>query len=99
VRCSLFVRSPKGLTLNDQGRAFLPHAEATLDRLQEGFAAVDDPNMKQVLRLVVLSSFSAKWRAPRLPRFSDAHPNIDIALFHDHELPDFENSGTNLTIL
>lgn len=99
VGCELFVRSPHGLTLSAEGKAFLPYAEDAISRLTAGLDALQDPDLPQSLRILALSSFSAKWLAPRMPDFADQNSSIETALFHDHLVPQFEAGKIDVAVL
>ena len=76
---SLFHRLTRALELTAQGLAMLP-------KIREGFeclaAAVE--NTRQVddgpLTVTAPPSFASRWLVPRLPRFSLAHPNVELHL-------------------
>lgn len=99
VGCALFVRSPHGLSLSAEGHAFLPYAEDAIARLTAGLDALQDPALPQQLRILALSSFSAKWLAPRMTEFSERNTSIETALFHDHRVPQFEAGKIDVAVL
>lgn len=75
----LFERSGHALRLTEPGRTYLAEAGEVLDRL----AAVSDTvrgRRDGPLRLTVLPSFAACWLVPRLGRFRDSHPDIELKL-------------------
>lgn len=76
---SLFRRLTRALELTPQGLAMLP-------KLREGFeclaAAVETSRRDDegVLTVTAPPSFAARWLLPRLPRFSQMHPEVKLRL-------------------
>jgi len=95
----LFERLVNGLAVTDEGNRFLPFVRAAFRNLNDGLTALEDPDLPRKLNLVVISSLSATWLAPRLGQFTEMNPNIAISLFHDHEPPDFQAQNIDLAIL
>ena len=82
IGANLFNRQPGSLTLTDQGRAALP-------RLHEGFRAlVDGANALRgsakeraaPLTIRAAPALAAKWLMPRLQRFLNSNPQVEIRL-------------------
>lgn len=78
----VFDRLPRGVTLTEEGRALLPHAEAILDRLRTARRAVDDLHSLGSGRLRV-GAFPTAVAAlvPRaLAAFRAAYPGVGLSL-------------------
>ncbi|MBL7258278.1 LysR family transcriptional regulator [Paractinoplanes lichenicola] len=79
---AVFDRVPRGVTLTEEGRALLPHADAILDRLTAARRAVDDLRAVGTGRLRV-AAFPTAVAAlvPRaLARFREAYVEIALSL-------------------
>ncbi|ENO85434.1 transcriptional regulator GcvA [Thauera linaloolentis] len=76
---ALFHRRVRALELTDQGAAMLPGIRQGFDCLA---AAVQDTRRTAAGPLVLTAppSFASHWLVPRLPRFSAAHPDIELRL-------------------
>jgi LysR family glycine cleavage system transcriptional activator len=89
----LFVRNARGVTLTPDGdqlfQRIAPHLSAIEDALRPYRARRDD-----VLTLTLMPSFATSWLVPRLPRFVDLHPQIEINLQSGVGLVDFERDRT-----
>ena len=48
------------------------------------------------LRVSALPSFAARWLLPRLPRFREQHPDIDILISANERLSDLETEGIDV---
>lgn len=75
----LFRRLTRALEVTPQGAAMLP-------KIREGFeclaAAVETTRLpgNGALTVTAPPSFASRWLVPRLPRFSAAHPDIELRL-------------------
>lgn len=81
----LFERRGHALRLTAKGAAYLPELTAAFDRISAATLRlrerVDGP-----LRITVLPSFASCWLVPRLGKFRDLHPEIDLRLSSSTEL-------------
>nr|WP_079436866.1 transcriptional regulator GcvA [Zoogloea sp. LCSB751] len=76
---SLFRRLPRALELTDAGMAMLPKVSEGLASL---VAAVETTRRggPKALIVHVPPFFALRWLVPRLPRFADVHPEIELRL-------------------
>lgn len=95
---SLFKRMPHTLVLSETGEALLPIVADAFDRLAEGVAAVVDHEVKGVLTVNVSPSFAVKWLAPRLGRFRERFPGIELHLLTSNYYTDFAREGVDAAI-
>ncbi len=96
--CQLFIRNNRNLTLSDAGRLILPDVSegfAALDRAMTRLGADDDPH---ALILSASPSVAAKWLLPRLSRFQDAHPEIDVHISANNLVVDFAKDGVDVAL-
>lgn len=76
---ALFRRLTRALELTERGEAMLP-------KIREGFAclaAAVETTRRSVpgpLTVAAPPSFATRWLVPRLPRFSAAHPEVELRL-------------------
>ncbi len=94
----LFRRLTRGLLLTDAGQSCLPGLGEGFDRLAdalEGLGGLEDGG---VLTVSVLQSLAAKWLVPRLDRFHDAYPDIDLRVSSTIRLVDFARDDVDLAI-
>ena len=76
----LMRRSNGKFVLSEAGRAGLPNLRVAFDRLTEAVRRMTDDRASQILTVRVGPSFAASWLVPRLHRFKQAHPDIDVRL-------------------
>ena len=74
----LFYRRVRGLELTDEGRGYLPTVQAAFAMLEEGTTVLTGRNDPDVLELHVNLSFAIFWLSPRLGRFMEAFPWVQL---------------------
>lgn len=94
----LFKRMPHALVLSETGEALLPIVADAFDRLAEGVASVIEHEVKGVLTVNVSPSFAVKWLAPRLGRFRERFPGIELHLLTSNYYTDFAREGVDAAI-
>lgn len=80
---ALFRRSTRRVTLTPAGTALLEEIGPALDRISLGVQrhrATRGAAPAAVLRVNALATFSMRWLLPRLSRFRDARPDIEVRL-------------------
>lgn len=98
VGAALFKRTPKGLLLTDAAQTALPALREAFDRLAEAASLLTAAVDGRRLTLTAAPSFAAKWLVPRLGRFEEAHPQVDVWLSADMDLVDFAAGEVDLAI-
>ena len=93
----LFARHGKRVTLTAAGRAF---ADAVRDALGEIAQAADALRARRDDRLSVsvLPSFASRWLMPRLIRFMDANPHLEVNVTASNALADFVADEVDVAI-
>ncbi|MBT9502745.1 MAG: LysR family transcriptional regulator [Burkholderiaceae bacterium] len=79
----LFERRPRQVRLTAAGERLVGVLSSSFDRIDELLGQLKQRERQtQSLQLAVTPSFSSRWLMPRLPRFWDAHPDIELHLHH-----------------
>lgn len=94
----LFIRGPRGLALTEAGTVYLPQIRDTLDHLVKATDAVPGRRPGGRLAVSVAPSFGLRWLIPRLPRFSERYPAIEVSVDTTHRHVDFPRDGVDLAI-
>lgn len=92
----LFEREARGLSLTTQGRDYHSSVGRALGLIHQATQKLA-PTSEQV-RLSVTPSFATKWLVPRLPKFANAHPDIEIQTEASEGLADFRSDGIDLAV-
>ncbi len=76
----LFRRVTRGLELTEAGAKCLPKLREGFEALAEAVESIRVHKNGKILRVSVPPSLAAKWLAPKLHRFMNAHPNTDVRI-------------------
>ena len=98
VGAALFKRTPKGLLLTDAAQTALPALREAFDRLAEAASMLTAAVDGRRLTVSVAPSFAAKWLVPRLGKFEEAHPHVDVWVSAGMELVDFASGEIDIAI-
>ena len=85
----LFLRTGRGVDLTEAGRRFGARLTPLFDAIAEATreaAAVGDVRQ---LKVSVEPAFASRWLVPRLGRFNDLHPDIELNIDPTNRLADF----------
>lgn len=95
---ALFIRTRQGLELSEAGRAILPGVSAAFDTLGETLARLRPAANANVLNVSMLSTFAMRWFIPRLYRFQQQNPDIEVRISTSIELVDFRRVDMDCAI-
>jgi LysR family glycine cleavage system transcriptional activator len=98
IGAALFKRTPKGLLLTDAAQIALPALREAFDRLAEAASMLTAAVDGRRLTVSVAPSFAAKWLVPRLGKFEEAHPLVDVWVSAGMELVDFASGEIDVAI-
>jgi LysR family transcriptional regulator, glycine cleavage system transcriptional activator len=95
---TLFARDGKRVRLTDRGRQYASEVRAALVALAESTRRVRSGDRDRRLIVSMLSSFSARWLTPRVGRFIEKYPQIDLELLSTNVLTDFNRDDVDVAI-
>ena len=95
---ALFARDGKRVRLTDVGCRYAKQVRAALMALAEATREVRAGDRERRLVVSLLSSFSARWLTPRIGRFIERHPGIDLELLSTNSLTDFARDDVDAVI-
>lgn len=93
----LFHRLHRGLTLTDAGRAGLTKMQDGFQSLYEAVQQIQTGDDKRELNIWTSPSFASKWLVPRVHRFREAHPGIDLRISGSASLIDSDTTAPSLS--
>ena len=94
----LFRRSGRQLALTAPGRRLANAAGETLARLCEAVEEVRDEIQAAPLTVSLRPYFALKWLSPRLGRFWQRYPNVELKLHHTNHPANFGMQDIDLAI-
>jgi LysR family glycine cleavage system transcriptional activator len=94
----LFKRLTRRVELTDAGAAAAPLVREAMSLFQEASRVMRLPLRNRRVSVSVAPSFAAKWLVPRLERFQEKHPDIEVWVLADMALTDFAIADIDLAI-
>lgn len=94
----LFVRHPRHIALTEQGEQFAVTVRGLLADLNDKVATLQRGDDEHILRLSTTHSLSLKWLVPRLGRFTERHPDIDIRIDSSDSIANMEDGTTDIAL-
>ncbi|APC16717.1 LysR family transcriptional regulator [Pseudomonas frederiksbergensis] len=76
----LFDRIYRGIELTEAGASLFEHVQAGLQSIDAGLNAISAQHQHEVLQVATDFAFAAYWLMPRLHRFHEANPDVDVSL-------------------
>lgn len=94
----LFARTATGVVPTPQALEAYPDVQRGLAYLASALGRMKGDYRDNVVTLTVPISFAAKWLMPRIERFRDAHPELDLRLDTSNRLSDYTAEGIDLGV-
>jgi len=95
---TLFRRLARGLVLTDEGQALLPVLTDSFERIGRAMQRFQDGAVREVLTVGVVGTFAVRWLLPRLARFREANPLIEVRLRTHNNKVDLVAEGLDMAI-
>jgi LysR family transcriptional regulator of beta-lactamase len=95
---ALFVRLPHAVVLTEEGQSLLPALTAALDRIAHGLERFESRSPRDVLRLGIVGTFAVRWLMPRLHRFQEGAPGVEVRVFTHNNKVDLAGEGLDMAI-
>jgi LysR family glycine cleavage system transcriptional activator len=94
----LFTRLTRRLALTPAGEALARLLNQAIADIARTIAELDNEGGARRLRVATLPSVASRWLMPRLPRFFDLHPDIEVEVIADAQLLDLRAEGIDVAI-
>jgi len=95
----LFFRTKRQVILTDAGKDYLIPIAAIFTQLDDATTELmDKQNLGGTLRLSVAPVFLARWLMPRMERFQDQYPDVQLEVSESINKIDFAASSTDMTV-
>lgn len=91
---SLFRRLTRALELTAEAQLMLPKVREGLESLHAAVERVRSREGVCALTVVAPPVFAARWLLPRLSRFTDAHPNLELHVASRQQMVDGRDNGS-----
>jgi LysR family transcriptional regulator, glycine cleavage system transcriptional activator len=94
----LFHRGAKPPKLTEPGRAYFRSVERAFDLLALATDETIAAGERSFLTVATMDSFAATWLVPRLHRFRQAHPALEVRMLLDDRMVDFAQDTVDVAI-
>jgi LysR family transcriptional regulator, glycine cleavage system transcriptional activator len=94
----LFQRRHRALLLTDAGQLLYRSAQEVLGILDQTTRQIRGLNSSRTLTVTTTISFASLWLIPRLPRFRERHPLVDVRISADHAVFDLTRDRIDVAI-
>ena len=96
----LFRRLPRRIALTRDGSAWAEELGEIFSRLEDAHRRLcrQPQPARPLLSITVIPSFAARWLVPRLGRFLEQHPELDVHLSPTEHLVDFTVENVDIGI-
>lgn len=94
----VFARAGRGLELTEAGRELFERVRRIFEDLAVAVDRVASSPRPTVLRVGAPRAFSARWLAPRLADFWDAHPHVELRLDSSRDEADLGRGEADVSI-
>lgn len=98
IGADLFVRSGPNIKLTATGRKLGEQSSQALALLRNAVTDARPSSGPRHVTLSMLPSVAAKWLAPRLGRFIECHPDIDLRITASRQFVDFQADEVDAAI-
>ena len=94
----LFERLNRAIALTTAGEKLYPGIHTGLLAMSEAVSGLKNATPDDVLIVSTGPAFAAKWLAPRMYRFIEAHPDIELQLSANLKLVEFGVDGVDVAV-
>ncbi|OKH86900.1 LysR substrate-binding domain-containing protein [Thalassospira sp. TSL5-1] len=98
IGTSLFVRVGRKIKLTEAGERYFDLISQHVEDIIKATDLIQGNSNSALLTIRATPTVSTKWLLPRLPRFLDANPDIDIRLDGSNEPTDFNRDLVDMEI-
>ncbi|MEI2265505.1 LysR substrate-binding domain-containing protein [Erwinia sp. CGal63] len=96
--CILFNRSPKGMALTLAGENYLKEISPLLLGLAQASARLGNQHARSALRIHCAPSFGLLWLLPRLHKFRERYPELQVTLSCSYENLSFSRDNIDIAV-
>ena len=95
---ALFARHGKRIAITPEGERFATALRKALSEIATAAAALQADGKQKRLTVTALPSFAGRWLSPRLGRFIEQHPDMEVMLQSSSQLTDFVRESVDLGV-
>ncbi|CQR45093.1 Glycine cleavage system transcriptional activator [Thiomonas sp. CB3] len=94
----LFARGPRRIALTDAGRLYLHAIHPALRQIEQATERVRQDQGPNVITVTCTSGFAMQWLLPRLPRYVERDPGVDVRISTTNRKMDLLVDGIDFAV-
>ncbi len=94
----LIEKSGRNIVLTETGKQLAPRVQNTFRSLKQAIGDIREQTNSNILTVSLRPYFAVKWLSPRLSRFWNRFPEIELRLIHTTQAVDFVADRLDLAI-
>ncbi len=98
IGIALFRRERQGLRLTQAAASVHPSLIQAFEQIEHAVHALEKINSHQTLTISTVATFAASWLVPRLGRFNQQHPNIEVRVEATSTLVDMRRDRVDVAL-
>lgn len=98
LRVKLFDRGVRKIALTPAGKTLYPGIQRGFAHISDAVADLKRVGNQHILVVSTSPGLTSKWLAPRLYRFANAHPEIDVRISSSHYNANFNIDGVDVAV-
>jgi LysR family transcriptional regulator, glycine cleavage system transcriptional activator len=99
IGAQVFVRSPTGLSLTQEGYTLMEALRPAFALMTDAFALYNRRGPRSnICRIATIASFAAQFLVPRLPAFRERYPDIEIEFTTSIRLVDLDREEADIGV-
>ncbi|MDX1800681.1 MAG: transcriptional regulator GcvA [Marinobacter sp.] len=95
---ALFSRIGRQVTLTAEGEQYLTSVRHAFDEIEMATERLTAGQESNVVKISVAPNFLTRWLMPRMSRFQELYPDIDLEINASMGLLDFDRTSTDMAI-
>lgn len=98
VGLALFTRERQGLRLTEAGLGVHPMLLQAFEQMEKAMQTLDQNKARQSLTVSTVATFAASWLVPRLGKFNQRHPQIEVRVEATSAVVDLRRDGVDVAL-
>lgn len=98
LEVELFIRQTRRIELTSAGKDYLKTIQKALNDIDKATQKLTANHNSGELTLAVAPAFLTRWVLPRISRFYEQHPNIELDISASVDRVDFSHSNTDMAV-
>lgn len=94
----LFTRERSGLRLTEAGASVHPSLSRAFEQIEKAAQTLHNARARQTLTVSTVATFAASWLVPRLGRFNERHPHIEVRVEATSAMADMRHGRVDVAL-